>query len=486
MKKLILLLLILFPCLTRAESVSLTDNNAEAYIATANVTNPDDIQRIHAWYRGLKGLNLYTNIQLMTSYRSIHGAVSGSTLVSMVGGNGTITGTVPQTTNGLTFTNFTGNYVTHANPLQSATVAAYTLMAFFDANSPTNGASMAIVGSSDVASARGPQLWAHGSAHAGFQPHSANHSYSTDGAGTGQPGDIITSPSTIRVRGITTGPQMLVATFSSTLKTMAGGFELMGTASGAFSTCWNNGANWRVGQTLAASQPFSGNIAGWILWNKALTYYEVQAVRRLYHKTIGAGYMPTINFLVEGDSESAGVASEYTWCSAPLWTNSILNRQIQVRNLSLSGAPLAAMTTDYATSAAPCRVEFDYAPRQYYFLFGGNNDVSVSPYTVHEQLKTLWTAARADGYKVVAFTILKTFGTDAYAENRKTLNFLIRNSPSFYDLLIDTDQVPEIQNYLDTALLGSTAPTFQDDKIHLTSLGHYYLSRYIANKLTYP
>lgn len=487
MKKLLSILFLLCAGIfARAESVSLTDYQAETYIYNAKVTSPDEVQRIHAWYRGLKHLNMFTNIVLMSSYRVQHGAASGSTLISMVGGNGTINGAVPQTTNGLTFTNFTGNYVAYANPLQSAAVAAYSIMVACDVNPSTNSTSMALVGSTDVASARGPQLWAHGSVHAGFQPHFANHSYSSDGTGAGQPGDMISSASTIRTRGITTGPQMLTATFAAGQKSLTGGFDSMGIATGTFGTVWNNGANWRVGQTLAASQPLSGNIAMIIVANRSWEVWEVQAIRRLYHKTLGAGYMPDINFIVEGDSESAGVTGEYVWCGAPLWTNSLLNRKIQVRNLALSGAQLASMTTDYPTSAAPARVDFDYAPRQYFFLFGGNNDVAASPYTVIDQLKTIWNYARADGFKVVAFTIMKTVGTDAYPDNRKTLNTFIRNSAAFYDILIDMDQVPEIQNYNDTALLGSTAATFQDDRTHLTSLGHFYLSRFIASKFNYP
>lgn len=482
----ILLLLLAVPCASRAESVSLTDKDAESYISAQNISAPDDIQRIHAWFTGLKGLNMYTNIVLMASYRSIHGSVSGTTLPSMVGVNGTVVGTVPQGTNGLLFTNAVANYVQYANPLQSTAVAAYSIACFGDVDASTNATSMFIFGGSDATSARGPTLWANGSPSAGYQHLQLGHTYSSDGTVAGQPGDMTSSGSTVRNRGITTGAQMFAATFSAGTKTLTPGFDLMGIATGAFGTAWNNGAAWRVGASLAGSNPLSGNIAAIVVANRVWTVWEVQALRRLYHKTLGAGFMPEVNLIVEGDSLSAGAAGELPWCWGPIVTNAPFQSQVQVRNLALAGAQLAAMTTDYSTSAAMARVEFDYAPRQYYVLFGGNNDTASDPNATFEQLKVLWSRARSDGYRVIAFTILKTIGTDANAANRAALNSLIRSNPSFYDLLIDVDQVLEIQNHSNTALLGSSEPTFQDDRIHLTNLGHFYLARYFAGKLNYP
>ena len=483
----VLALLFAIGCpIVRAESVSLTDTDAESYISARQISNPDDIQRIHAWYTGLKGLNCYTNIVLMASYRSIHGTASGTTLSSMVGGSGTIVGTVSQGTNGLYFTNTAANYVQYSNPLQGTAIAAYTIAAFGAVDASTNGAAMLIVGGSDAASARAPTLWANGSPSAGYVHLQLGHTYSSDGTGAGQPGDMLSSASTIRGRGITTGPQMLAASFSAGTKTLTPGFDLMGVATGAFGTVWNNGVSWRVGVSLAGGNPLSGTISCVIVANRAWSHWETQAIRRLYHKTIGAGFMPEINLIVEGDSLSAGAAGELVWAWGPTVTNSTHQNRLQVRNLSTSGAQIAAMATDYSTSAAMSRVEFDYAPRQYYALWGANNDTASDPFTVFDSLKSLWTRARSDGFKVIAFTIFKTVGTDANAANRATLNKLIRNSPSFYDVLIDVDRVLELQNYLDTAALGSTAPTFQNDQIHLTSLGHFYLARYISSLFNYP
>jgi lysophospholipase L1-like esterase len=472
---------------SQAQPVSITDPDAEAYIFNRNISDPTEIYRLHAWYSGLKNLNIWSSIVLMASYSSRDNALSGSTIVSMVGGNGTINGTVPQTTNGIVFTENTANYVSYANPLQSTALSAYSVFVAFDTEIK-NGLSC-LIGANDNASANGITLFLNGSPQAGSAAHNVYTYYSSSGAAGGVPGDILSAAGVLQIGALTSGPQTLSFSFSSAQRVITSGFNLPGFSSGSFGTVWNNTATWNIGRMTTASAAYNGDVNLVLVLNRALTIAEHQSLRRLYTKTLGWEYMPRVNMIFEGDSLTAGAVSEWVY-SKHLWTNVNYRTVVQTRNHALSAALSSAMLTDYSTSCANARIEFDYAPRQYFHIMAGGNDMSgtTSGYDTFLNLRRLWALAKADGYIVVAYTYPPTFGltSDPVKEaRRQECNYQIRQSGG-YDYLIDTEKIQGLQNNGDTAALGSSNPTYQDDRVHFTSYGHKLIADYVAKIINAP
>jgi peptidoglycan hydrolase-like protein with peptidoglycan-binding domain len=116
----------------------------------------------------------------------------------------------------------------------------------------------------------------------------------------------------------------------------------------------------------------------------------------------------------------------------------------------------------------------------YFFLWAGTNDLAGSndtPETIYANLKKLWASARADGFKVVAFTV-KPFGAingtprDA---DRVKLNQLIQSDPSLYDYVVRADLV--LPNWKNLTY-------FSTDGTHLTEGGNKKIMIEVATVLS--
>jgi lysophospholipase L1-like esterase len=112
-------------------------------------------------------------------------------------------------------------------------------------------------------------------------------------------------------------------------------------------------------------------------------------------------------------------------------------------NYGISGQRMSAAVTNYLTQAhlnRPTRT----IDEGWCFVHGGGNDISdgVAVATVYGYLQSLWASARADGYKVVAVTILPraSWGSASQAVV-DTLNALILNDSTLYDYVVRADQV---------------------------------------------
>jgi hypothetical protein len=80
----------------------------------------------------------------------------------------------------------------------------------------------------------------------------------------------------------------------------------------------------------------------------------------------------------------------------------------------------------------------------WFFSYAGINDLNIgkSADTVYAHLKYLWSNARADGFKVVAFTVIKSLHLTSTEETeRLKLNTYILSDPSLYDYVIDEANV---------------------------------------------
>lgn len=112
-------------------------------------------------------------------------------------------------------------------------------------------------------------------------------------------------------------------------------------------------------------------------------------------------------------------------------------------NFGISGARASALVTGYAAGAhtnRPTRTIDD----GWFFLQAGGNDISdgVSAATVYGYLTSLWASARADGYKVVAMTVMPraSWGSGS-AAIVLALNKLILSDTTLYDYCVRADLV---------------------------------------------
>lgn len=134
------------------------------------------------------------------------------------------------------------------------------------------------------------------------------------------------------------------------------------------------------------------------------------------------------------------------------------------------------MITQYSSQVYPYRpggvsAATSTAGSSYLFLWAGVNDLHsayTTPEVAYANLKTLWSTARSDGFKVIAFTLAPLFGDEAAAV---TLNNYILSDTSLYDYLIRTDKI----------FPDNTGTSYWDvDKIHLSATGQTAFGKTIA------
>jgi len=187
-------------------------------------------------------------------------------------------------------------------------------------------------------------------------------------------------------------------------------------------------------------------------------------------------------FVFEGDSltnRSTPAASNVNWV-ANITHDEAFFADGKKYIVATSGQSIATIVTQYTTQIHPL-MKSKLNDDAYLFIWAGTNDLSLEDNhtTIYNNLKTEWANARADGFKVIAFTIISrdpsTYGGDgASAEaNRTLLNSDILSDSSLYDYLIRTDLL--FPTYTDT--------NYFSDGIHLTELGNDKLADYIKHNL---
>lgn len=178
-------------------------------------------------------------------------------------------------------------------------------------------------------------------------------------------------------------------------------------------------------------------------------------------------------FVFEGDSLS-NISNLGTWPTKLAAANGFFARGAQIC-FATDGDTAANMVAEYATQGAT--VALPAGAEQYYFLWAGTNDISASTSaaTIYGYLTTMWAAARASGYKVVAFT-MKAVGSYTATQNgiMASLNALILSNPALYDYVIRLD-----------ALFVNSADTFAflSDATHLTAVGNLLVAQEVANTI---
>ncbi len=456
------------------------DSDVETYAAAAGLTDPNALFDLHNFVQGLKIANLWTNLVWASDLRAHHNAGSGSTAYSLKGANGTVNGSPTWNTNGIIFSSNTTQYVEFTNPLQGTAIPAWTIFVAFKANP---GYLRVLTSGLNGNSARGISTYAHGSPSSGTGDFKLFQDWGPDGTSY--------SATTFNLLG-RVAPLMAAPGFNQTAVFQYGPTEIAiksgidtkwKTTLASPTNAWNNGSVWRLGLTVDGFFPMSGNIAAVFVWNQYLTEAQIRSVRRTYAATIGAGYLPTIELVAEGDSLTAGSNNGETPWSSLLATNSAWGPLISKANIATGGEGSSQTLSQINSQANPILIDRNYfATKQYYALWIGINDlVGSSAATIMTNLNANWAAARSAGYKVIAFTPTPSGNLSSGQQTEYTnLCASIRAATNSFDYLVDLQAVANLNDWRNTNTL------FWTDTVHLRDAGQQAVLTNILRVLPTP
>ncbi|MGV8131450.1 MAG: SGNH/GDSL hydrolase family protein [Candidatus Pacearchaeota archaeon] len=171
-------------------------------------------------------------------------------------------------------------------------------------------------------------------------------------------------------------------------------------------------------------------------------------------------------------------------------TADVNNHGVQLRSLSgyfgkarFHNIAIPSLTADQIRNKYSTDI-VGYKPSQindegYYIVYAGINDImfSQSADSTYLELKDIWAQARADGFKVVAFTLAPTIFTETIGTNSQELvklNKLIVSDASLYDYLVRPEFL--INNYTNTVY-------YQSDQVHWTPEAYKQVARMIYNQI---
>lgn len=134
-------------------------------------------------------------------------------------------------------------------------------------------------------------------------------------------------------------------------------------------------------------------------------------------------------------------------------------------NVARRGTKTLLLRRDYLRQVEPIRPK--KGRKAIYFLFMGSVDLArdtMPAEDIYRNIAWAWAQAKAEGFKVVAFTIKPATGIKGYREEqRRRLNEMILANPSAYDGIIRTELL--LPNPTDRALI-------LPDGMHPTEAGH--------------
>jgi lysophospholipase L1-like esterase len=218
---------------------------------------------------------------------------------------------------------------------------------------------------------------------------------------------------------------------------------------------------------------FKSTTSAWLVFNTALTDTQLADLRALAERTIS----PVMKIVVEGDS----LSESGNWTNYAISTNNLWGGIRSLTNVAGSGATVTAMLASYASEVAPLAPSA--GEEKWATILGGTNDVvSASGATIFSRLSQWWALARADGFKVVAFTIPRSGG--GYNSVIDAANALIRTAGDEYDLLVDTDRFFKRLVGSDTYYTNLTY--FNADQVHLVNAGRSALGAEVSRLLRMP
>ena len=144
-----------------------------------------------------------------------------------------------------------------------------------------------------------------------------------------------------------------------------------------------------------------------------------------------------------------------------------------VTNHAVSGQTVSAMISQYATQARLQSPIVTGIPA-WFILDGGINDISqgATPAAIYANIKTLWAAAKADGYMVCATTQQGWTTDPTYELKRNQLNSLVLSDKNLFDAVARFDAV----------LVGYRADQYFDS-VHGNEIGRKILAKSISQAI---
>lgn len=173
--------------------------------------------------------------------------------------------------------------------------------------------------------------------------------------------------------------------------------------------------------------------------------------------------------IIEGDSYSNNTSTSW-WVYVP--DSSAYFGKASFKTYASAGNTSTDMVSQYATQAHTDAVTSggtDY----WFWCYAGVNDIinGLAATTTYSNLKTLWANAKADGFRVGAFTVLKVpLFTAPQIAKMDSINNLIKSDASLYDYLFDWN-----------ASIDFTINTsFTSDGTHPSVTGAKYMANFIS------
>lgn len=177
-------------------------------------------------------------------------------------------------------------------------------------------------------------------------------------------------------------------------------------------------------------------------------------------------------WVVEGDSWTAGTAQgndRETW---PYYIANMIGPRVNIVNAATAGETANTMTGQFATQCAPYLTATSGKPSTCFIFAGINDGASRTTAQVRTSLQALWTAARAAGARVVAFTLPYRSAVGGWSQaDWATVNTNIIADASYYDVLVRTD------------IFHNNASSETADNLHISTAAHAKLASRVMDAL---
>lgn len=203
---------------------------------------------------------------------------------------------------------------------------------------------------------------------------------------------------------------------------------------------------------------------------ETLTKAEKDAMRGY----IGALAMPRL--VVVGDSLSSTGSGSASTSWAAYFSRHSINAGASYTNLAIAGRTAAQIDAAHASQVTPISPA-TLGGTGLLFTLCGTNDLNGG--TTDSALialhRSIWTKARTDGFKIVAFTLTKNGLLDATKEARRVaVNASMRADSAYWDYLVDLDLI--LPNNADTNY-------FTGDNLHYSAAGGEFVARNVRQVL---
>lgn len=175
-------------------------------------------------------------------------------------------------------------------------------------------------------------------------------------------------------------------------------------------------------------------------------------------------FQGAVHHVVVGDSLSSTGSGSASTSWAAYWSRQLQNSSAIYTNLAISGRYASAIDSSHASQVTPISPG-TLGGTGFLFTLCGTNDLALGGVTdtaLIASLRSIWSKGRADGFKVVAFTITRSNLISGTQETRRqSVNTSIRADSANWDFLVD----------LDALFPTNSDTTYFHDGLHFNAAG---------------